>query len=347
MSAEEPIKISVIMPAFNRAQVLPKAVRSVLAQTLREIELLCINDGSTDNTVMVLKKLAQEDARVKILSQRNAGPGPARNYGLKRAKGEFVAFLDSDDWYASDDVLEKLYANAVGHDVRICLGGSRTAKRGKLQPLESPGKVYFTKESLISYKDYQFTHGYCRGIYERRMLMGNGICFPKYTRYQDPPFFVRAMICAERFYALPNIVLIYDESCNYQRITWNEQKLTDLLKGIRDVLRMAKEHSYTRLQVDFIERIQRGDWSEIFSANLHRRWSEAKNIMQETNGCFLDEAMRQWGLPEGEKPFDKLLRGVFGNNIRSRARDITIYAKGWGIGHYTNLKQALTQKRRT
>ena len=98
MNAEAPVKISVIMPVYNRAQTLPKAVRSVLSQTLHEIELLCINDGSTDDTVMVLKELAQKDPRIKVLSQRNAGAGPARNYGLKRAKGEFVAFLDSDEW---------------------------------------------------------------------------------------------------------------------------------------------------------------------------------------------------------------------------------------------------------
>lgn len=328
MKADAPVKISVIMPVYNRAQTLPKAVRSVLSQTLREIELLCINDGSTDNTVMVLKELAQKDARIKVLSQRNAGAGPARNYGLKRAKGEFVAFLDSDDWYASEDVLAKLYEKAIEHHVKICLGGSRCAKHGILQPLEGPGKIYFTKEALIPYQDYQFTHGYWRGIYERRMLMDHEIRFPAYRRYQDPPFFVRAMICAERFYALSKIVLIYDESRHYEKINWNEQKVTDLLRGIRDILRMAEEHSYIRLQKDFIERIRRGDWAEIFSKNLHRSWSDAKNIMQEANEYFLPEAMRQWGLPEGEKPFDRLLRSVFGCSAHSQKSTIAFYPYG-------------------
>ncbi|MBD5532326.1 MAG: glycosyltransferase family 2 protein [Lachnospiraceae bacterium] len=314
MNAGAPVKISVIMPVYNRAQTLPKAVRSVLRQTLREIELLCVNDGSTDNTVMVLKKLAKNDPRVKVLSQRNAGAGPARNYGLKRAKGEFVAFLDSDDWYASDDVLAKLYEKAVEHHVQACLGGSRCAKRGTLQPLEGPGKIFFTKEALISYQDYQFTHGYCRGIYERRMLMDHNICFPPYRRFEDPPFFVSAMVCAGRFYALPDIVLIYDESRHYQKIHWDERTVTDILKGIRDVLCIAKEHAYVGLQKDFIERIRCGDWSEILAENLRASWTEAKIVMEDANGSFLEDALRQYHLPNGEKPFDLILQNIYSNN---------------------------------
>lgn len=314
MGTDGQIKISVIMPVYNRAKVLPKAVGSVLSQTLQDIELLCINDGSTDNSVMVLKKLAQNDSRLKILSQRNAGAGPARNYGLKRAKGEFVAFLDSDDWYASDDALEKLYKSAVAHDVRICLGGRRDAKRGKLQPLDQPGKVYFTKEALIDYRDYQFPHGYYRGIYKRHMLLENHICFPPYRRYQDPPFFVNAMICAGSFYAIQDIVLIYDASDNYQEIHWDERKLTDLLKGIRDVLRMAKEQHYVGMQMELIERICFGDWSEILSKNLHGSFMEAKLVMEEANDYFLDDALRQYRFTDNEKPFDPILENTFSNN---------------------------------
>lgn len=323
MKAEESVKISVIMPVYNRAQTLPKAVRSVLSQTLHEIELLCINDGSTDNTVMVLKELAGKDPRIRILSQRNAGAGPARNYGLRRAKGEFVAFLDSDDWYASDDVLEKLYGNAVTQDVRICLGGSRCAKRGKLQPLEGPGKVYFTKEALISYQDYQFTHGYCRGIYERRMLVDNEIRFPAYRRFEDPPVFVRAMICAERFYALPDIVLIYDESRHYQKIHWDERTVTDTLKGIRDVLCMAQAHAYVGLQRDFIERIRHGDWSEILAENLRRSFTEARLVMEEADNCFLEDALHQYRLSDHEKPFDPILKEIYSNSHGSLKRTIS------------------------
>lgn len=329
MDQDTTFKISVIMPVYNRAQVLPRAVRSVLNQTLREIELLCINDGSTDDTVRVLKQLAHGDSRIKVLSQRNAGAGPARNYGLKRAKGEFVAFLDSDDWYASDDVLEKLYQAAIGHHVKVCLGGSRCAKRGKLQPLEAPGKIYFTKEALISFRDYQFTHGYCRGIYDRRMLMENDVFFPPYRRYQDPPFFVKAMVCAERFYALPEIVLIYDESCHYRKITWDKRKVTDLLSGIRDVLRISQEQHYIGLQTEFIGRILDGDWSEILRENLCRNWTKARLVMEEADGYFLEEALRPYQIPDGDKPFARVLNDMFSNKRQIVKRAIFCARKTW------------------
>lgn len=327
MGTDEKIKISIIMPVYNRAHVLPRSVRSVLNQTLREIELVCINDGSTDDSVRVLKRLAHEDPRIRVLSQRNAGSGPARNHGLKRAKGEFIAFLDSDDWYASDDVLEKLYETAVEQHVKVCLGGSRNIDHGKLLPLEEPGKVYFTKNALISYEDYQYPYGYWRGIYERRMLLDNEIYFPDYRRYQDPPFFVNAMICAERFYALTTIVLIYDRSTNYQSIRWDERKTTDLLEGIRDVVRMAQKQSYVQMQKDVIKDIKVGRWHQVFRDHLRREWIEAQAAMQEANDYFLESAMRQYGLPKGEKPFDRLLRDVFGNSIHSKTRKYTFYIK--------------------
>lgn len=327
MSADEIIKVSIIMPIYNRAKVLPKAVRSVLNQTLHEIELLCVNDGSTDDSIKVLKRIAREDSRVRILSQRNKGAGPARNYGLKRARGEFVAFLDSDDWYASNYVLEKLYHKAIENHVKICIGGSRRARLGKLLPLDKPGKEYFTKEQLMSFQDYQCTYGYCRGIYDRKMILQNEIFFPPYRRFQDPPFLMRAMICAKYFYAITDIILIYDASCNYHKINWNEETITDFLSGVRDIMRTAQAESYAELQRYFIERIKSGDWGEVLWRNLRSGWLEAKSLMEETNTYFMDDVMRRWGLPEGERPFDDILASVYGKNPRTFIRRVLMKLK--------------------
>ncbi len=328
MSADEVVKVSIIMPIYNRAKVLPKAVRSVLNQTLHEIELLCINDGSTDDSIKVLKRIAREDSRVRILSQRNKGAGPARNYGLKRARGEFVAFLDSDDWYASNCALEKLYYKAIENHVKICIGGSRRARLGKLLPLDKPGKEYFTKEQLMSFQDYQCTYGYCRGIYDRKMVLQNEIFFPPYRRFQDPPFFMEAMICARYFYVITDMVLVYDESCNYHKINWNEEAITDLLRGIRDIIRMAQAESYIELQRYFIERIKTGEkWNGILVHNLCSDWLEAKGVMEETNTYFMEDAMRRWGLPKGERPFDEILKKVYGHNYQRVKRECVLRAE--------------------
>jgi len=100
--------ISVIIPCYNRAQLIIKSVDSVLNQTYKNIELIVVDDGSTDNSLQVLEAIREKDNRVKVISQENKGPYPARNRGLKEARGEFIAFLDSDDTWDSA-FLEKLH----------------------------------------------------------------------------------------------------------------------------------------------------------------------------------------------------------------------------------------------
>lgn len=94
---EQPI-ISVIIPVFNTAAYLPRCLDSVLNNTYRNLEVLCINDGSTDNSAAIVARYAQVDSRVVLIDQKNAGVSVARNAGLDAATGEFIAFIDSDDW---------------------------------------------------------------------------------------------------------------------------------------------------------------------------------------------------------------------------------------------------------
>jgi len=94
--------VSVIMPAYNAEAYLGRAAESVLSQTFTDLELLIVDDGSSDRTVEVARRLADRDRRVRVLQQSNAGPGPARNTGFGAAAGRLLAFLDSDDeWDAT------------------------------------------------------------------------------------------------------------------------------------------------------------------------------------------------------------------------------------------------------
>ena len=89
--------VSVIIPAFNSAQTIGRAVSSVMSQTYTDIEIIVINDGSTDKTKEICQEFENQDSRIKIINQSQLGPGPARNAGLDVAKGEYVYFMDSDD----------------------------------------------------------------------------------------------------------------------------------------------------------------------------------------------------------------------------------------------------------
>ena len=102
-------KISVILPVYNSQKFIKKAIESVLDQTFSDFELIIVNDGSTDSTLDIIRDF--KDKRIRLLNQSNQGPGAARNNALEMADGDYVMFLDSDDWY-SPDALETAYNEA-------------------------------------------------------------------------------------------------------------------------------------------------------------------------------------------------------------------------------------------
>lgn len=116
------IKISVIIPVYNVEMYLEQCVNSVMNQTLDDIEIICVNDGSTDNSLHILKELATKDKRLKIINQENLGLSEARNRGIKEAIGKYISFIDSDDWI-DVDFLEKLYSAAEENQADIAAAG--------------------------------------------------------------------------------------------------------------------------------------------------------------------------------------------------------------------------------
>lgn len=116
------IKVSVVMPIYNAYDYLRPAMDSVIDQTLREIEIICIDDGSTDHSLEIVKEYQKLDERIRIVTENNAGAGAARNKGLVRARGEYVIFLDADDFY-EPTLIEKMYNAAVSGGLDITVAG--------------------------------------------------------------------------------------------------------------------------------------------------------------------------------------------------------------------------------
>ena len=112
--------VSVIVPVYNTSKYLRQCLDSIQAQTLKEIEIICVDDGSTDNSMEILLEKELEDSRICILQQKNRGGGAARNLGMSIAKGKYLSFLDSDDFF-EPTMLEEAYTAAEKHNADITI----------------------------------------------------------------------------------------------------------------------------------------------------------------------------------------------------------------------------------
>lgn len=118
---KDQVKVSIIVPVYNIEEYLPECMDSLLNQTLREIEIICVNDGSTDHSLEVLREYERRDSRVKILSIENGGPGRARNCGVECACGEYIGFVDGDD-FIDTYRFSRLYEKAAKFDADVAFG---------------------------------------------------------------------------------------------------------------------------------------------------------------------------------------------------------------------------------
>lgn len=253
MTRNSPPTVSVIVPVYNKAEYLRDSLDSALSQSLSNIEVIVIDDGSEDGTLEIAQSFASSDERVRVVSQRNAGVAAARNQGLALAQGSYVAFLDPDDWYPDSDVLRNLVDAAILHDVMIAGGSAERFVRGERSQTfpEAEAGYQFQADDVFEYASYQYDYGFWRFIYNRAFLIENGILFPPYRRYQDPPFFVRAMSLAGSFAGLKRSTYVYRVA---QGTNWQASRVTDVMRGMIDVLRLAAEMGYHALAERTIRR---------------------------------------------------------------------------------------------
>ena len=202
-----PYKVSVVMPVYNADDYLAPALDTVLAQTLTEFELICVDDGSTDKSVAILNQYAKRDDRISVISMNHIGIGTARNKGLLRAKGEYVIFLDADDFYEAT-LLETLYNTAKEKNLDIVATGFDLYENKKARFLKSPeeehGNIYAggTVASKNEYPDFilQSTTGYVwNKLLRTAFLQEKEILFaPELYVFEDVYFVCCALSLADR-----------------------------------------------------------------------------------------------------------------------------------------------------
>ena len=242
-------KISVIVPVYNAEKYLPKCLDGLINQTFKDIEIICVNDGSTDRSLSILKEYAKKDSRIVIVDKKNSGPGACRNIGIEKATGEFIQFVDSDDWI-EPETCEVCYQKAKEHNVDMVSFNS-TVYGPKIFPY-----YYYDikKEKKIIWKDistnlfnYHF-HSW-HFLYKKDFLLQNKISFPNLIWGEDVPFVMRAILKAKSIYMIPNCLYAYVQQS--QSITHTSTSPFDIFEVIKLCNKLINKNEFCILKEGF------------------------------------------------------------------------------------------------
>ena len=192
------VKVSVIIPVYNVEEYLRQALDSVINQTFDDIEIICVNDGSTDNSLKILEEYAGLDNRILIINQTNKGVSVARNVGINQATGEYIIFVDPDDWI-EDNLVEEAYKKIYKENLdivsfgHICYAGDGSYKSHSFNILEKlKNEKFFTVDIIVR----GLVHCVWDKIYKREFIINNQILFPKNIKNaEDVCFCLLCVLC--------------------------------------------------------------------------------------------------------------------------------------------------------
>lgn len=217
-------KISVIIPIYNAEKYLHECLDSVLRQTERDVQIICVDDGSTDASYNILKAYAESDSRIEIAKGHSKGGGAARNVGMAMAKGEYIAFLDADD-YMDETFLEKMYQKGSMEkaDIVVCgvyflyqaTGALRSVNDG-LREENLPDKDVFSYKDMKSYIFNTFHNWAWNKMFRREFIEKHKLQFQEILRSNDLLFTCKALVEAKRITTVKEHLITYriDEGGN-------------------------------------------------------------------------------------------------------------------------------------
>lgn len=239
--------ITVIIPVYNAEKYLRRGLDSLLAQTCGNWDAVCIDDGSTDGSAAVLEEYACRDSRFRVLRQENSGVSVARNRGIQEARGEWVAFLDADDWL-SEDLIEALLPHTRREKVDIIGFEAEVKFADDIEHDHQLEQAFFFKkdgEYSASPENINLMPGTCWGkAYRRAFLQENGLKFPLGMRQEDEVFYRCCMGLARHVYLLKEVgYCYYQNTDSYMHVTFNPENCFMLyLKGAGIIYDCYREH---------------------------------------------------------------------------------------------------------
>ena len=255
-------QISVIIPIYNCEKYIKECLSSLIKQTFKNFEIICINDGSNDDTLKILKKFEANDERIIIFNQNNSGPGIARNVGMKKSKGEYLMFLDSDDIFKKT-MLEELYIKIKENDSDVVICNSQNFEKKKWWK-KFYEKNYLINDNIIKQKTFSsldiekdffnlFIWWPWDKLYKRKFIENLGIEYQNLKSSEDLFFVAASVITAKKISYLDKILInhrigIKNSVSNSRQKSWD-----NFYYALKELKNFIKEKGlYKRFKQDFI-----------------------------------------------------------------------------------------------
>lgn len=253
-------KVSVILPVYNVGKYLKQSLDSLITQTLEDIEIICVNDGSTDDGKQILDEYAKKDSRIKVIHKEHAGTGAARNDGLKIATGECIGFVDPDDW-VKENMFERLYdvLKEQNVDIVMCMPDGFNDQKQIFQAFG-----YFVEDNfaqlknrgVFNWKDISpFSYPMCiwNKLYRKELFDKNNIDFAEGLDFEDHKVIFKSLLTAKSIYFIPEKLYVYRHNRPGSILSDNDNRLIDHIEIFNIVEKILEETGTSEsLRKDFI-----------------------------------------------------------------------------------------------
>ena len=257
-------RVSVIMPCYQSGATAEKSVRSVMAQTTPDWELIAVNDGSTDDTQAVLERLAAQEPRMRVIRQENGGVSRARNAGIREARGEWLFFLDADDVLLPDALEHLLSLERGGEDIVCAAYAMRYIDDGGREETHAcaDGDLTCMLESLI--RGDSALNSMCARLYRTALIREHGILTPPGVKVgEDVLFNLEAFRAAAAWRVSDRVIYVYEfggDSAMTRAVKDRYARSRDMLNGIGEFLdRHGLQTALFRAHIDIYLRTLRAD----------------------------------------------------------------------------------------
>lgn len=317
------VKISIIIPVYNSELYLEQCLDSIINQTLKDIEIICVDDGSTDHSLQILRRYRELDERFVVLTQHNQYAGVARNNGLKKARGKYVLFLDSDDFF-DGNMLEKLYHKAESDKTEVLVFDAFQYDNKLDEVVNTSWQVLrkrYLWEGIKAGKDiagqiFEFTlSAPWNKVFLREYVVKNALCFQPIPRTNDLYFVYAAISCAERIGILNEKLLYYRDNNESSLQGSGECTPTVFLEAISGLEKYLKDRKLFEIYRESFERMA-----------LDVAFYNLSNMKSKENYCLVADAIKKELLHQLSYK-DSALEVSFFHEIQSKKK-IIIYGAG-------------------